>query len=130
MKWYQNLVDSHSGLWFAIMHETGEPMGGIGLNDYSKAHRNAEVGYWLLPEYWGKGVIKSVLPAILEFGFSTWNLHRIEALVEPENIASSKLLLNTGFTFEGTRRECELKGDTYISLEIYALLDNEFTLPG
>lgn len=126
MEWFASLVSEESGLWFAIVDQAGEPLGGIGLNDYEKTHQRAELGYWLLPEYWGKKVMKSVIPAVLSLGFDQWTLHRIEAVVEPGNEASSGLLKSFGFKYEGTRRECEVKDGTRISLEMYSLLEPEY----
>ena len=122
MKWYRHLTATNTGRWFAIVDEDNMPVGGIGLNDYQQDHRCAEAGYWLLPEFWGKGIIHTVFPAVLEFGFGEWNLHRIEAIVEKGNTRSCKLLKKFHFTFEGTRRECEIKDGRFISLEMYSLL--------
>ena len=126
MEWYESLITEGTGQWFAILDQAGEPLGGIGLNDFEKSNKRAELGYWLLPEYWGKGIMKTVVPAILSLGFDQWDLHRIEAVVEPENEASSALLRSNGFTYEGTRRECEVKNGEFISLEMYSLLAPEY----
>lgn len=124
MDWYARLRSDDTGLWFAIVD--GEvALGAIGLNDYDRAHASAEIGYWLLPEYWGQGVIKATLPVVIDFGFERWRLHRIEAIVETENQASSGLLTRFGFVCEGTRRECEFKDGRFVNHVFYGLLARE-----
>ena len=63
MAWYADLVRQGTGGWFLIRSQhTDLPMGAIGYNDADPQHRKAELGYWLYPEYWGKGVMGRALP--------------------------------------------------------------------
>ena len=56
MNWYANLWKNQEGLWWKIRNRsTQELIGAIGFNNHSKESRNAEVGFWLLPEVWGQG---------------------------------------------------------------------------
>ncbi|MNT83473.1 Ribosomal-protein-serine acetyltransferase [compost metagenome] len=80
------------------------------------------MGYWLLPEYWGQGVMQECVPAIIDHLFTKTRLHRIEANVESENESSKKLLLRNGFSHEGTFKESEWKNGRYITIEYYARL--------
>ena len=50
-----------------------------------------------------------MLPAVLQFMQQEKGIHRIEALVEEGNVASSKVLKKMGFEFEGRMRDCEVK---------------------
>ena len=125
MTWYASLLAERTGIWFAIQ-SNAESVGAIGFNDYHETHRGAEVGYWLLPPYWGRGVMKTVFPPFLQFAFQQCGLHRMEAVVETENAASAALIKKFGFQYEGTRRECEFKDGRYISDEIYGLLAREY----
>ena len=52
-------------------------------------------------------------------------LHRLLAVVEEPNRPSARLLERAGFRYEGTARECEWKGDGFISLRHYALLRSD-----
>jgi len=56
------------------------------------------------------------------YAFNSLNLNRIEAFVESENTNSAKVLLRTGFSYEGTMMNCEIKNTELISIAIYALL--------
>ncbi|MFB0725188.1 GNAT family N-acetyltransferase [Aeromonas salmonicida] len=126
MAWYADLVRQGTGGWFLIRSQhTDLPMGAIGYNDADPQHRKAELGYWLYPEYWGKGVMGRALPLFLTHFYGTTRLHRLQALVEEPNIVSARVLLGAGFRYEGTARECEWKGEQFISLQHYALLRSD-----
>ncbi|WP_152222130.1 GNAT family N-acetyltransferase [Pseudomonas sp. SCB32] len=125
MEWFVRIHAEGTGRWWAICRpeSPSEVIGGCGFNNWLPEHRRVELGYWLMPEYWGRGVLSECLPLILRHAFTDMRVHRIEAEVETENQASSRLLLRHGFAFEGRRRECEVKGGAFISLDNYGLLD-------
>ena len=57
-----------------------------------------EIGFWLMPEFWGQGIAAEVANHIINYGFEQLNLPHIVATTKAENIASQKSLLNIGFT--------------------------------
>ncbi len=58
----------------------------------------AEVGYVLKEAYRAKGIMHQALTRIVHFGLYEMNLEAIIAQVSPDNLASRKLLLKTGFS--------------------------------
>lgn len=127
MKWYEELWQQGTGIWWIITNEKQEALGACGFNYYNPAHEKIELGFWLLPEYWRKGVMKEVLPVIISYILSSWKVHRIEALVETENASSSGLLEFLGFVREGVLRDSEIKDGKRISLVIYSMLSSDRT---
>jgi [ribosomal protein S5]-alanine N-acetyltransferase len=126
MVWYKELESQGTGKWFAICSLDNKIFyGAAGLNSLQKEHKKAEIGYWLLPEYWGMGIMKEALPVVCEFGFNNLNLHRIEALIETDNLSSIKLITQLNFNHEGTMKDCEIKNGHFISLDIYAMLNTK-----
>jgi ribosomal-protein-alanine N-acetyltransferase len=125
MEWFQKLLETQTGIWWAICF-TGqkELIGACGFNSIKKEHKKAEMGFWLFPDHWKKGIMTEVIPAIISYAFNNLNLHRIEALAETENTGSKKLLEKLGFKLEGTMQDCEFKRNRYISLDFYALIGN------
>lgn len=124
MDWYATLTHESTGHWWAIRSKASDDfLGAIGLNNIVQAHRGCEVGFWLLPEHWGKGYVPEALPLVVYHAFRTLALHRIVAEVETENLASANVLKRAGFVREGTLRECEVKNGRYLSLDVYALLN-------
>lgn len=124
MDWYEDLLITQTGIWWAVCRKDDPRMiGACGFNEIQSEHRRTEIGFWLLPQFFGQGIMAEVVPAIIEYAFSHLHIHRIQAIVESENAASKKLLAKLGFAFEGTHRECEFKNGRFIDLDYFALLN-------
>ncbi len=126
MKFYADLVEQGTGRWWLIVEASSTiPIGAIGINNLIKEHRKAEIGFWILPEYWGNGFIPEAYVEVEKYVYNVLGLHRIEAFVETDNNSSNRSLEKMGFQLEGTLREVEVKNDRYISLNIWAKLNPE-----
>lgn len=124
MEWFTSLEENGTGRWWAICSGDDKIFyGAIGINNLSTHHNKAELGYWLLPEFWGKGIIREAAEGVLKFVFGPAGLHRLEAFVEVGNENSEKLLQKLGFNYEGTMEDCEIKNGNYISVKIYARIN-------
>jgi ribosomal-protein-alanine N-acetyltransferase len=128
MVYYDQLWRSGKGMWWKIKdRSTAQHAGAIGFNNYESTHRKCEIGYWLLPKFWGKGIITEVFQVVIPYLFNEKKAHRIEALIELENGASCAVVERAGFTREGTLRDYEWKNDRFISLFLYSLLATDVT---
>ena len=126
MEFFADLEKNETGIWWAVCSLDNKTFyGAAGLNGLSKQHKKAEIGFWLLPEFWGRGIITEVIPLICHFGFDKLLLHRIESLVETENKNCKSVMSKLGFQHEGTMKNCEVKNGEFISLDIYAKLSTE-----
>jgi ribosomal-protein-alanine N-acetyltransferase len=86
------------GLWWTFVERgSGLPMGYGGLFEVDTANSSAEIGYGLLPDFWGRGYITEIVEELVRFGFQEMRLDLIHALVVPGNQASEKVLLRHGF---------------------------------
>ena len=129
LEWYDYVWANEEGVyWMITDKQTGRFLGTIGYYNWMQANRKAEIGFWLNPSDWRNGFMAEAMAPVLQYGFKTLNLHRVEALVEEENAAAIGLLLTHGFKHEGTMRECELKEDDtkLISLKLFGLLSQEY----
>lgn len=123
MAWYKNLEKEEKGLWWAIENVATEQfVGAGGYNAWNHKDHNAEIGFWLLPEFWGQGIMKETFPLIIEYGHKSMNLMRIEGFVDSSNENCKKALAKVDFQYEGTMRDCELKNGKYNSIDIYSSL--------
>lgn len=117
-----------SSFYFLLVDQlTGETLGDCGFHTWNRTHRRAELFYDIRNEInRNKGFISEALPVILNYGFRELSLHRIEALVAKENIASKSVLHKNGFIYEGIMREdyC-INGKNEDSL-CYSLLQTEW----
>jgi len=123
---YMNPADTT--LYRAIMKLKAlrAPIGALGLFSYSKTHKRAELGYDLLREYWGKGLMTEAVREVLEHSFTELDLIRIDATVDPDNISSIKLLERTGFKFEACLRKRFYYRDKWHDEHFYGLLKEEW----
>jgi ribosomal-protein-alanine N-acetyltransferase len=80
-------------------------LGTCSLFQFHFASRRAELGYALIRQYWGSGYMHEALQVLLSFAFQTLNQNRLEADIDPRNLASIKTIEKLGFLKEGHLRE-------------------------
>lgn len=123
MDWFSSHEKNATGQWFAICSADNQVFyGAAGLNSIQKEHKKAEIGFWLLPDFWQQGIITEAVPLVCTYGFTHFNIHRIEAFVENDNLNCKKALHKLGFRHEGTMTDCEIKNGKFISLDIFSKL--------
>jgi len=126
MDWFANLEKTETGIWWAICSNNDNTfLGAGGFNAMDKVSKKAEVGLWLLPEYWGNGYLREAMPLMVDYAFQDLGLHRIEGFVESNNTKCKRAMAKVNFTHEGTMRDCELKNGKLISLDIFAQLSTD-----
>ncbi|WMW80593.1 GNAT family protein [Undibacterium cyanobacteriorum] len=124
LDWYRSLENDGNGVWWAICaaQRPQQLIGACGIYEIDHYNRNADIGYWLSPQVWGQGVMQECLKLIFEYAFRQLQLHRLEAEVEIDNIASRKLLEKLGFMHEGRRRQVSWRGEKFVDLDYFGLL--------
>ena len=125
MDFFAGLEKNHTGIWWAVCSLGNETFYGAGgLNSLNKEHQKAEIGFWLLTDFWGHGIMTEAMPLICNYGFENLGLHRIEGLVETDNINCKRAMAKLDFEHEGLMKDCEIKNGKFISLDIYAKIKN------
>ena len=123
MTFFADLEKNGTGIWWAVCSIDNKTFYGAGgLNSLNKEHKKAEIGFWLISDFWGKGIMKEAMPLICNYGFNNLGLHRIEGIVETENKNCKNAIAKLNFKHEGTVKECEVKNGKFISLDIYAMV--------
>ena len=93
----------------------------------SVQHRRAELGFAVARAQWGRGYASEAAEALVTFAFRTLAMHRIEADVDPRNVASIRCLERLGFRREGYARErYHMNGEAQDAV-LYGLLNSDFT---
>lgn len=124
-----NLMKNEGITWAIAMKENPSKMiGSIGIWRFQPENFRGEVGYYLLPDFWRKGILKEALRPVLEFAFGKIGLHSIEAIIDPENIASENLLVAFDFKKEAHFRENFFYQGKFLDSVIYSLLKKEFSV--
>jgi RimJ/RimL family protein N-acetyltransferase len=116
-------IDSDDGLELIIvLKASGEAIGTCALHNLHAPSRRAEIGYSLDPPFWGKGYMQEALERLVEHAFTVLHLNRLEADIDPANLASARSLERLGFTKEGFMPERWIVGDTFSDTAFYGLL--------
>ncbi|HEY9100526.1 GNAT family protein [Chitinimonas sp.] len=146
MRWFgaDPLVDRHQALqliemfaewrkapapgtrWGIVRQSDGELLGSCGLFKWNRSWRNCVLGYELGRPYWGEGWMSEALRAVLDYGFDNMNLHRVQAEIHPDNLASIRLVERLGFRLEGRHRQQGHWGGQFHDLDCYGLLAHEW----
>ncbi|MFQ4140368.1 GNAT family N-acetyltransferase [Nodosilinea sp. PGN35] len=110
---------------WAITLPEGTLCGSVGLALYP-AYNMAELGYWIGRPYWGQGYATEAGAAVVEFGFSTLGLNRVNAVRFGDNPASGRVLEKLGLVQEGYRRRQTPKWGVYRDVVLYGLLREDW----
>lgn len=78
----------------------------------------------LLPENQGKGILSEAIKEVVKYGFDVMKLHSIEAIINPENIGSEKVLQKNGFVKEAHLKENEFYEGRFLDTVIHSILNN------
>jgi ribosomal-protein-alanine N-acetyltransferase len=111
--------------WAGILRSNERIIGTCGFNHIDFTNDWAEIGGEMSTEYWGKNIAIEAVSAILQFGFETMRLHRIEARVSPENRSAIYLMESLGFSREGLLKDKILFDGRYMDLALYAVRKQE-----
>ena len=88
--------------------------------DYKKRENKITVGYRLNEDYWNKKIATNVLKLMIEYLVNEVNITTLQAFVMPENIYSSKVLLNNKFVKEDfTLQEKNWGGQEIVTVDVY-----------
>lgn len=111
----------------AIALRAGGPLiGNCGIRLRAPGAPEADIGYELAPQHWGRGYASEAARAMLAFGFAELRVHRIWAQCVAENHGSANVLRKLGMRQEGRLREQEFfKGRWWDNL-IFAILEHEW----
>lgn len=88
------------GRWACVLKSSGEVIGFAGLK-FLPESGDVDLGYRLLPAYWGQGLATEACRAIMDHGRTRLRLGRIIAMVHPDNVASVRILEKLGLTRVG-----------------------------
>jgi len=97
-------------------------IGTCGFNIWSKGKFQAELGYDLSPAHWRQGLMTEAVAAVLDFGFSRMELHKIEALVWPANTPSETFLKQLGFQWQGMVREFRASTGRQAAMHLFEMV--------
>ncbi|MGT2808728.1 N-acetyltransferase [Streptococcus iniae] len=122
---HKSRCEQDSAYNYAITDKkTGQLYGSVSLVRYPKTDL-AELGYWIDPEVWNKGIATEAAKAMINYGFQIKNLHKITAKHFLYNMASGKVMAKAGMSKEGYQKQQVLKDGNYEDVVHYGVLNSE-----
>lgn len=123
IKMIQDKIDTNEGInWAVTLKGNNQLIGIVGHYRIKWEHFRSEIGYMLLPEYSGKGIISEIVAILIDYGFNKMKMHSLEAIIDPENHASARVLEKNGFVKEAHLKENEFYNGEFIDTVIYSLI--------
>ena len=128
---FESIDSDEEGVSLLVVpnEDESEPIGSVQLYPINDAQGFANLGVWFMPEAWGNGYATEASAYLLDHGFQQMGLHRISAVSDSPNEASTSLCERLGFVHEGTSRELGFSDGEYTDLERYGLLSDEWEGP-
>lgn len=87
-------------------------IGVVNIHDIDFGKRTGYIGYWLAERYWDKGYGSEIVEAFVEHCFDFIKIKTIYGLCHPDNTASIKILIKSGFVYDGERESDVFKNRT------------------
>jgi len=100
-------------------------LGRIALGGLALEEARAEVSYWVLPAFRGRGVAPLALGAVADWAFDDVGFHRLELDHSTQNAASCRVAIKAGFVAEGTKRAQALHLDGWHDMHAHGLLSSD-----
>ena len=110
----------------AALKPTDKAIGTCLLFRLEEKSARAELGYALGRAFWGQGLMREALEALVGHAFDHMGLRRLEAEIDPRNVSSARLIRRLGFTQEGLLRQRWVSKGEAIDVEIHGLLQSEW----
>ena len=92
--------------------------------------QSAYLGYYALEPFAGRGYMREAMGLVLRHVFRTMKLHRVEANIQPENIASIALVKAAGFRLEGFSPRYLKVAGRWRDHQRWAMLIDDWRTPG
>ena len=103
-------------------------VGCVGLKRTDWRARVTEIGYWSVPEHRGRGYITEAVRALARWALES-EMQRVELLAAPGNLASNRVAVRAGFTYEGLMRNAGFVHGGRVDLGLYSLIPADVSQP-
>jgi [ribosomal protein S5]-alanine N-acetyltransferase len=135
-------TEAESARWLGILEKNTSPyqylawavadkrsdrcIGMVNYHHREAQNRRLEVGYIVDPAQQRRGLMTEAMQGLLAYCFEELAVHRVQALIHPDNAASIALATRLGFRCEGgPLRDYWRVGDGFLDVMMYALLARE-----
>ena len=115
--------------FFAVCQKScDKTIGGIGFTIIRKGI--GHLGYFYMPQYWGKGYATEAAKAVFQYAFETIGLHKIVTGCLKENVGSEKVMIKCGMRKEADLRQHIWHEDQWKDRVEYGLINADWLKRG
>ncbi len=127
---YLDRVSGPRDIGYLVRARHGGLAGAINISEIVRGvFKSAYLGYYGFEPYSGQGYMSAGLAAVLRLAFGRHRLHRLEANIQPDNLASIRLVRGLGFRREGVSRRYLKIGGRWRDHERWAILAEDLRRP-
>jgi len=115
--------------WAILEKESKNYIGEFGFTVIQASEKGnvLEMGYFILPEYWGKGITSEVACEGVHYAFTHLNVHKITTGCVKANTASEAIMIKLNMKKEGELRSHYYHDGRWLERVIYGLTCEEYT---
>lgn len=121
----QQQINQQLGIALGIFYHD-QLIGAIDLHQWDHELRKGAIGYWLIKQHQGKGLMKACALAFITYLYNNLPLNKLELHIVTGNKRSIYLAHKLGFTNEGTLRDSYKMNGSLHNLMIFGLLKKEW----
>ena len=118
--WHDRWRAESDASWAITTTDGATFLGYIALRSVDLEFGYAEVTYWILPAFRGRGVATHACLAVADWAFAGLGLHRLEVRHSTANAASCRVATKAGFEPEGTMRSALLHADGWHDMHVHS----------
>lgn len=120
-------------LAITLRGDAGTPsrlIGAVSIRGLAGPHRSGELGYWISPDFWGKGYATEAVGGVINHAFESLGLERVYADHFSFNPASGRVMAKCGMHMEGVARHRYRKNGEAVDAIVYSILRSEWRADG
>ena len=114
--------------WMIVLKEIGEPIGSLLVSTAGRA-QSAHIGYCIGQKWWHKGIMPEAVKAVIKYLFEEVGYHRVEAMHDPNNPNSGRVMRKCGMKYEGTTHASDKNNQGICDADHYAILRSDWGKP-
>ena len=127
LKKYQNekLLEFEAAICYSYdIFYKGKFAGNIEVMKISESDHRCEIGYWLVSNMTGKGIMTRAVKKIIQIVQDELKIHRVEIMAAEDNTASRAVIERVGGQLEGISKDYLYLEGKYHNLAIYGIITN------
>jgi len=109
-----SISKNESFYWAITLTQTKNFVGTVCLFNILENKSSCEIGYELLKNFQGLGIMSEAVSSVIDFAFQTLKIKKIEACTHTLNLSSTKLLTKAGFEKSADAKTENIDFDLYL----------------